>query len=331
MISYQNNMPSPDENKQLIDELNSKIARLEQRPLDDKKQQFEDIKSYDLLKVRLLHMGLPIFTSVPTYTGFQGEMVVYDSGSGLTLYSYIDGSWQSTSGVTDHGALDGLGDDDHSAIYYNKTAIDGFTVKLTGNQNVGGVKAFSSFPTTPSSAPSTNYQMANKKYVDDNTTTGGISVLMNDMTGGSETIDGTTAIEIVRYVLAGGTLGINDAIRIRAQIRTDATSWVGEVNLQIGDVDVSGESAGITIVRASGDNSQIWELDCIMKNIGAVDSQKIAGRAIQIDGTNVIFTDTKSDDTSDDVVISIDGKRDSGGTTGVLSVVHWMIELLKAP
>ena len=59
--------------------------------------------------------------------------------------------------ITDHGELLGLADDDH--IQY---------VKDTGDETVAGVKTFSSFPITPSSAPTTNYQTANKKYVDDN-------------------------------------------------------------------------------------------------------------------------------------------------------------------
>ena len=37
----------------------------------------------------------------------------------------------------------------------------------TGGQTIAGVKTFSSFPVTPSSAPSANYEVANKKYVDD--------------------------------------------------------------------------------------------------------------------------------------------------------------------
>lgn len=36
-----------------------------------------------------------------------------------------------------------------------------------GAQTIAGVKSFSSFPVTPSSAPTTDYQVANKKYVDD--------------------------------------------------------------------------------------------------------------------------------------------------------------------
>ena len=40
-------------------------------------------------------------------------------------------------------------------------------VQTSGDQTVAGVKTFSSFPVTPSSAPSSNYQVSNKKYVDD--------------------------------------------------------------------------------------------------------------------------------------------------------------------
>ena len=38
---------------------------------------------------------------------------------------------------------------------------------LTTDQTAAGIKTFSSFPVTPSSAPTTDYQVANKKYVDD--------------------------------------------------------------------------------------------------------------------------------------------------------------------
>lgn len=54
-----------------------------------------------------------------------------------------------------------------------KTWADTIYVALTGDQTVAGVKTFSSFPITPSSAPTTDYQAANKKYVDDNVGGGG--------------------------------------------------------------------------------------------------------------------------------------------------------------
>lgn len=39
-------------------------------------------------------------------------------------------------------------------------------VALTGNQSIDGVKTFTSFPITPSATPTTDYQVANKAYVD---------------------------------------------------------------------------------------------------------------------------------------------------------------------
>lgn len=40
-------------------------------------------------------------------------------------------------------------------------------VSVENTETIAGVKTFSSFPITPSSAPTTDYQTANKKYVDD--------------------------------------------------------------------------------------------------------------------------------------------------------------------
>ena len=52
--------------------------------------------------------------------------------------------------------------------YYTETEVDGFSVKLTGNQTVAGVKTFSSSPIVP--APTTDLQASTKKYVDDTVT-----------------------------------------------------------------------------------------------------------------------------------------------------------------
>ena len=41
-------------------------------------------------------------------------------------------------------------------------------VSVVDAETINGVKTFGSFPVTPSSAPTTDYQVANKKYVDDN-------------------------------------------------------------------------------------------------------------------------------------------------------------------
>ena len=56
-----------------------------------------------------------------------------------------------------------------------------------GVQTISGVKTFDSFAVTPSSAPTTDYQVANKKYVDDNAGGGGIWELI----GSQKMVDNT--------------------------------------------------------------------------------------------------------------------------------------------
>jgi hypothetical protein len=50
-----------------------------------------------------------------------------------------------------------------------------YAVSLTESETIAGVKTFSSFPVTPSSAPTTDYQVANKKFVLDNAGGSGLS------------------------------------------------------------------------------------------------------------------------------------------------------------
>ena len=38
----------------------------------------------------------------------------------------------------------------------------------TGNQDINGIKTFGLFPVSPSGYPTTDFEMANKKYVDTN-------------------------------------------------------------------------------------------------------------------------------------------------------------------
>lgn len=75
---------------------------------------------------------------------------------------------EATVGVADHGALTGLSDHDHPQY-----------VRTTTDETVAGVKTFSSSPIVP--APTTNFQAATKKYVDDNAG-GGVGSVLFDAT-----------------------------------------------------------------------------------------------------------------------------------------------------
>ena len=65
-------------------------------------------------------------------------------------------------------------------LHANLNNILGLYVGLTGDETVAGIKTFSSFPVTPSAAPTTDYQTANKKYVDDGLAT---KIALNDAEG----------------------------------------------------------------------------------------------------------------------------------------------------
>lgn len=72
-----------------------------------------------------------------------------------------------------------------------------YFVLADGTQTINDVKTFTSFPITPSSAPTTDYQVANKKYVDDNAGGGPHAVL-------SATHSDSTAGEVSRGSIITG-------------------------------------------------------------------------------------------------------------------------------
>lgn len=104
----------------------------------------------------------------------------------------IETELRKTSGsVVSHGSLAGLSNNDHPQY-----------VLMSGDQTVAGVKTFSSFPVTPSSAPSSNYQVSNKKYVDD--LIGAWDSWTPTITWAGGTTDPTSfTISAARYVTVG--------------------------------------------------------------------------------------------------------------------------------
>jgi hypothetical protein len=111
--------------------------------------------------------------------------------------------------------FDGLGTVSYGALVYVQygewSAGSGINIVLTaGNQTIAGVKTFSSFPITPSAAPTTDYQAANKKYVDDSTTSAAsVAILQNrqaqNTAGGTATTGSWGIVPInTEYEDAGG-------------------------------------------------------------------------------------------------------------------------------
>lgn len=101
---------------------------------------------------------------------FAGTVIVVYDGTAFRMIGGGGSGGGSTAATTTFTPAGGLSATDVQAALQEldtEKAADADVVKLTGNQTVAGVKTFSSFLVTPLSAPTTNYQVANKKYVDD--------------------------------------------------------------------------------------------------------------------------------------------------------------------
>jgi parallel beta-helix repeat protein len=110
-------------------------------------------------------------------------------------------------------------------------ADDNAVVHNTGNETIGGVKTFSSFPVTPSSAPTADYQMANKKYVDDNKYTHPASHPASMIT------DLPTGKKVARFVVGTSTSGWTAA---DCDYLCDGTADQVEINNAITALSASG-------------------------------------------------------------------------------------------
>lgn len=121
-------------------------------------------------------------------------------------------------------------------------------VHTTGDETIAGVKSFTSFPLTPSSAPVNPYDSANKKYVDDFVTSGNRMI---------DTIDLATTAALPACTYDNGTLGVGatltgDTYDILAD-QDGITPEVGDTILVKDQADA--EENGAYEVTAVGDGA----------------------------------------------------------------------------
>lgn len=157
----------------------------------------------------LYQQGLATWNTTQEY--FVNSYVV---GSDGKLYRAKTG----TSGTPNQG-------NDPTTDSTNWENLDGKFVDLLNAQTIAGIKTFSSFPVTPSSAPTTNYQTANKKYVDDSLATLSNILNFNDFfhaqdqktsgTSGGSASAGTNNRDlntVIRNNISGVSLSSNEVI-----------------------------------------------------------------------------------------------------------------------
>jgi hypothetical protein len=99
---------------------------------------------------------------------FINDAAIAQNAQDLTDHENV-GTIHFLEGDISHLNIQNIGTNTHAQVDTHLAAAAPHSghVDTTGNETVAGIKTFSSFGLTPSSAPTTNYQWANKKYVDD--------------------------------------------------------------------------------------------------------------------------------------------------------------------
>lgn len=124
-------------------------------------------------------------------------------------------------------------------------------VDKSATESISGTWTFgTNFPITPSSAPTTNYQVANKKYIDDNADTS-VKLLYKTTTQTTVT-NTTTETDYFSYSVPGGSLSTGNILRIKLWI-SNYTNNNGILDLKLhygsGDVSVSSDATQISAVK----------------------------------------------------------------------------------
>lgn len=204
-------------------------------------------------------------------------------GSSAQTFSADDYVYLMWTSAADDGILEAISQMVRD-IQTNATAIaslsstkadDSSVVHDTGDETVAGVKTFSSFPVTPSSAPTTDYQTANKKYVDDNITTkfGGTGA------DGALTItSGTTTIDLA---------GARSVIKNYTTISITGTGALAFINPHANGTFITLKATGNVTLTSSA--TPMIDASGLGAEGGAAQTGNGVGGVGGTDGTNTFF------------------------------------------
>jgi hypothetical protein len=184
----------------------------------------------------------------------QGRIALYKNGTTYEQWQNVDGGtvWQrtdmgSTFTLTSLAAGDMLEYDTVTGMFLNKTKAALGLVLTSGDQTIDGIKTFDHFPITPSSYPTTDYQVANKAYADIKSKIVKIGTYTGDGTNPRSITGVGFAPDYVHIAVADGTFN-----RFRATGMTGSSNFVTTGGTDISSLDADGFSLSGTNINANG-------------------------------------------------------------------------------
>ena len=180
-----------------------------------------------------LILGDPSFNNMTTI-----PVSIFDNGNNLYLGVWFNDGVNGSQHLSPNEKI-------VSAAYaVNADRVDGLEdldiVQTSGVQTIDGEKTFTSFPVGPSTPPSSDYQIANKKYVDDEITTvtytggdgidiDGANVISADLSsgGGLKIVTAELAVEVGDFAGSGLEDDGSDDLRISSAAAGDGLAGGG--------------------------------------------------------------------------------------------------------
>lgn len=188
------------------------------------------------------------------------------------------------SGVSDHGALTGLEDNDHPQylLTTGKAAdadkldnIDstGF-VQTSGNQTVGGIKTFTSIPALPSSNPTTANQAVRKGFAD--ATYLGINAKAAD----ADKLDGVDSTGFVK----------TDEIGAWVDWTPTVTGWAAGYTVDVARYKLIGKTCFFTVDISGTSNSTAVNIVMPFTSYSGADSPVWGGTNAYVQNNGTVAT-----------------------------------------
>ena len=116
-------------------------------------------------KVKLDNLPTGVGGVIPLTGGGTGATTASGARTNLQLGNHVTHNYGTSANTVMMGNDQRANNGQVAYSWGNHSEVGYVTVE--DNQTISGTKTFSSFPVTPSTTPTTNYQVANKKYVDD--------------------------------------------------------------------------------------------------------------------------------------------------------------------
>jgi hypothetical protein len=202
--------------KQELEQLKEKIRQLEENQRGS--THFKDLPEEDQMKIVRLYVD-HLHKSDKTEVDLEGILTEAQKTD-------LTDSGASTAHKHDHGGMDGLDDDDHNAIYYNKTTIDALiapvVATLTAGESIAG---------TPPYYPVFIKDADNKFYLSDANDTDRLQ--FDGFVKGNVSADATQSVQLVGIVDGFTGLDTGKLYYVQDSIGQIGTS-PGSTNILVG-------------------------------------------------------------------------------------------------